>query len=286
MGVFPSTFAIVMLMNSVRNKLKSTKPISSKNKLFVEAEKRHIQAHLALTELRLRVREPKNTANRQIALDILHDYWKEGVFPKNIYKPNERTPVFIDGNGTHCAVGYLMAETGYGDLANEIDRDNKFVLVEKLNNSKAEAWLNKYGLRKQEAALIQPGYGGFIIERVGYTIQDKILAAVTLAASLLLVAFVLVALRLLRNRTMAQPKKRSRLLQIAVGSALTITGLIFFLPAPNQAVSSLTSGATAKETITCGGFRAGELTGICREFRDKGGVPGWREVPCEGVCLL
>lgn len=284
--MFSGGFVIVSIMKSIRSKLKNTKPISSRSKLITQAEKRHIQAHLALTELRLRFVRPKNTVNRQLVLDILQDYWKAGMFPINTHKTARRTPVFIDDKGTYCAVGHLLAQTGYVGLASEINQDNKFVLVEKLNNRKAEAWLNKYGLSREEAALIQPGYGGFIIERVGYSAQDKILAIITLIASLLLLAFVVVALHLIKSTSTAKPTKRKHLFRLAVGAAVITAGIIFYLPTPKQAVNSLTSGASGKDTITCGGFGAGKLTGICKEFQDKGSVPGWREVPCEEICLL
>ncbi len=267
------------------------KPISSQSKLFNTAEKLHIQAHLALTELRLRFTKNENgkmQAKRGVVADTLHDYWKRGSFPLNTYRTNVRTPVFIDENGTHCAVGYLMAQTGYGDLAQAIDKSDKFVLVEQLNNREATSWLNKYGLSQKEAALIQPGYGGFIIERVSYSLQDKLLAAVSIIASLALIAFVVIALRVVRNRTITKPKKRNALVGFTISTAVIITGFIFYLPAPHRAVEALTYGATSKETITCNGWNTpkNERPSVCNEFEEKGSVPDWREVPCEGICLL
>jgi hypothetical protein len=280
-------FAIVINMKSMRSKLKHTNPISSKSWLLIEAEKRHIQAHLALTELRLRIRGCANITNRRVVLDMLNDYWKSGIFPINSYKPDKRTPVFVDTQGTYCAVGHLMVKTGHRALVNKIDQTDKFVLVEQLNHREVEAWLNYYGLSREEAALIQPGYGGFVIERVAYTMQEKVFAILTLIASLLLVAFVIIALRLIKSRTVENPKKLSRLLQLAIASAFIVAGLLFYLPTPSEAVSILIPGPTKKETIVCGGPNTpkNERPAICNEFEQRINVPGWQEVPCEGICI-
>lgn len=278
--------AIVIGMKSIRSKRKAHEQISSQSKLFVEAEKRHIQAHLALTELRLRLSTHRKAKKRPLALDILHDYWKASVFPSNTLKANKRTPIFIDESGVHCAVGYLMQQTGYADLAAELNSSDPFVLVENLQNDAAASWLGEHGFSREEASLIQPGYGGFVIERVSYSFQDKLLAAATLILSLILVVFIIFALRLLRNNTIPGSKKQTRLIKLGAGSLAIIAGLIIFLPTPNQAVKAFVPQMSDAETIKCGGWNTpeGDIPAICDEFKDTDSIPGWHRVRCDGFC--
>lgn len=281
------------MKNLLRKKTKILKnPISGSAELFVFAEKMHIQAHLAFTELRLRTKK-SNTDNypqRLSALNVLHNYWVEGVFPKNTYESNKRKPVFIDNNGTYCAVGYLMANTGYSELANDIDKKNKFALVEDINDSNVDTWLNDFGLTKNEAALIQPGYGGFVIERVSYSLQDKVMAVLSILASIAVVILVIVILRLMRNKTVPSVNKRRKLLLSGAGITAIIVGFVFFLPLPTTTVQYLTNSSQDHETIACEGWNTpkNQRPSVCNEFEEKGSVPGWRkaEVPCEGICLL
>ena len=264
----------------IRKKTKALiKPVSSKSRLMVLAEKLHIQAHLAFTELRLRqpLSSDKNTRYQRAAvLDTLNDYWRRGLFPKNTYEINQRKPVFIDSNGTYCAVGYLMANTGYDDLAKYIDSSNKFVLVEDLSDNKTKEWLHHNGFKQDEAGLIQPGYSGVIIERVSYSFQDKILAGISIVACFALIAVVTFALIILRNRSVTRNKKWKSLFAIAIGAAAAIIiAFVLYLPPPATAVRSLTGGLLGgKETATCGSFIPFEAD-ICQEFAEKGSATGW-----------
>ena len=262
----------------IRKKTKALiKPVSSKSRLMVLAEKLHIQAHLAFTELRLRqpLSSDKNTHYQRAAvLDTLNEYWRKGLFPKNTYEINQRKPVFIDSNGTYCAVGYLMANTGYVDLAKYIDSSNKFVLVEDLSDNKTKEWLHHNGFKQDEASLIQPGYSGVIIERVSYSLQDKILAGISIVACFALIAVVIFALFILRNRSVPRNKKWKSLFAIAIGAAAIIIAFVFYLPPPAAAVKSLTGGLIGgKETVICG--RMPFKAGVCQEFDEKGSATGW-----------
>lgn len=262
-------------------------PISSKSKLFVTAERVHIQAHLAITEIRLRIRKSTigNRTGRLFAMNILHDYWLKGEFPKNTYKKNERNPVFIDSQGTYCAVGYLMAHTGYIDLANDIDKQDKFILVENINDKDVDTWLYDYGLNKNEAALIQPGYGDFVLEKVGYSLQDKIMAVLTIVASIAVIVLVLFMLRLMRNKTVKMSDKRPKLLLSWASIAVLVISFVFFLPDHTTTVMSLTDSSLGNEIIACEGWNTPkeEKPSVCNEFEEKGKVPGWRAVPCDEI---
>jgi hypothetical protein len=84
-----------------------------------------IAVHLKLVETTLRQRDIRHLSASQIShrtalLDKLQQYHQAGVFPINDYLPY-KNPIFIDRIGTHCAVGYLMQQSGAEDLAQRID---------------------------------------------------------------------------------------------------------------------------------------------------------------------
>jgi len=122
-----------------------------------------IQMHLSLVEKTLRNKNIDNLSltqkkNRFKCLDILHNYWTEGIFPKNLYH-NKRTPYFIDDFGTACAVGQLVILTGYADFANKIARENNYGYIKDMNYPELFTWADKYGFTIDELAWIQPSYG-------------------------------------------------------------------------------------------------------------------------------
>jgi len=95
--------------------------------------------------------------NRAKLLKILKQYAIEGKYPQNEHKPF-KTPIFIDNYGTHCAVGYLMQQSGASKLARTI-RDNENLAY--LNDIKTEGvtfWAYENGFSLDELALIQPTY--------------------------------------------------------------------------------------------------------------------------------
>lgn len=121
-----------------------------------------IATHLQLVEQTLRNRStPALTTtqkqNRTHMLDKLNGYWKAGVFPVNDYLPY-KNPVFIDRTGTHCAVGYLMMQSGHDELAQRIDRNEKFAYVREIKTAGVAQWADEHGFTVDELAWIQPGY--------------------------------------------------------------------------------------------------------------------------------
>src|SRR5512139_1692170 len=75
-----------------------------------------IQTHLAYVESRLRQKDvsclaPEVQQKRAHLLDLLHDYWSAGKFPRNYDHMDVRKPCFIDKDNTICAVGYLVEQT-------------------------------------------------------------------------------------------------------------------------------------------------------------------------------
>jgi hypothetical protein len=123
-----------------------------------------IQMHLSLVEQTLRSNSnaalsPEQKMNREKCLDILHDYWNRGIFPKNLYH-STRTPYFIDKFGTACAVGQLIISTGHAGFANKVKEENNNAYISELDKEYPEisAWANKYGFTLEELAWIQPCY--------------------------------------------------------------------------------------------------------------------------------
>jgi hypothetical protein len=121
-----------------------------------------IALHLELVEKTLKSRSVAhlNTiqkANRKELLNKLNGYWQAKQFPINDYL-TYKSPVFIDRFGTHCAVGYLMQQSGYENLAREIDNKQKFAFVHDIKVKGVDKWAQEQGFTIDELAWIQPGY--------------------------------------------------------------------------------------------------------------------------------
>ena len=123
-----------------------------------------IQLHLMLVENVLRKRNilnlsPQQFAKRNHHLDVLNDYWKKGVFPKNIYH-QKRQPYFIDHLGTACAVGHLVREDGGIAFAEKIKKENNYAYISELQliYPELKSWADNNGFTMEELAWIQPGY--------------------------------------------------------------------------------------------------------------------------------
>lgn len=94
---------------------------------------------------------------RDTQIARLATYRKAKHFPRNHIALN-RTPIFIDSTGAHCAVAYLMRESGHGEVADRIAAQDNFVRIEDVKSGPLIDWIHRSGLIQEEAALIQPGY--------------------------------------------------------------------------------------------------------------------------------
>lgn len=126
-----------------------------------------VQAHLdgALALLSARDLAGLTTAQRTRRARLvreLQDYRDRGAFPLNRDFPGRLVPYFVDPvTGVHCAVGHLMAFTGETELVAEVVRTDNHVRVPALADHAAfRRWLDANGLTIEEAARIQPQYGG------------------------------------------------------------------------------------------------------------------------------
>jgi hypothetical protein len=101
---------------------------------------------------------PIYVKNKKLALlKSLVNYAQAGTFPINDYLPYQN-PVFIDRIGTHCAVGYLLQQSGHDDIAQEINATQQFAYIRAIKNHRLDTWAKDFGFTKQELAWIQPGY--------------------------------------------------------------------------------------------------------------------------------
>lgn len=126
------------------------------------SEVEYIQAHLTsvLSILRSNPTEQLNAkqlTSRFHLIDVLDEYREAGIFPINYYR-KERIPVFIDEHNTHCAVGFLMRETGYEFLAKDIAAADNYIWVKDITDERAIAWQAKSGFTLEELKIIQGAY--------------------------------------------------------------------------------------------------------------------------------
>jgi len=123
-----------------------------------------IKTHLEYVENLLRSKDVSDLSTdlktkRNHLLDLLHEYLTNGIFPKNYDFADRRKPCFIDKDGAICAVGYLVEQSTSRQVANEINRKNKYDELLAMNNSTVDNWILNSGLTKEECAMIQPTYG-------------------------------------------------------------------------------------------------------------------------------
>lgn len=121
-----------------------------------------IQAHLTLVANHLRSKPNQSWTQTQLQhrtqlINQLELYAKQGTFPVNTFL-NYQNPVFIDNAGTHCAVGYLIQQSGHEAIAQEINETQRFAYIKEINHPKLSAWADEFGFTLDELAWIQPGY--------------------------------------------------------------------------------------------------------------------------------
>jgi hypothetical protein len=103
--------------------------------------------------------KPELMARRQEILGHFDEYIAKGTTPLNVHVP-WRSPVFIDDQGTICAVGYLIEKTAGRPLAERVAREHRYSVLEDIAAAMPEvrAWVETSGLTLEELASIQPGY--------------------------------------------------------------------------------------------------------------------------------
>ena len=126
-------------------------------------EKLRLRTHLRHVEQILRSRNTDHLPielqeKRSDMLDLLHQYWIAGVFPRNHDHPDQRKPCFIDRDGNICAVGFLVERTAGREVAEQINARHKYDLLIEMDLPLLNQWIAGSGLTLEECAMIQPTY--------------------------------------------------------------------------------------------------------------------------------
>lgn len=135
----------------------------------------YVQAHLAcvLPILRSNPTGHLNAAQRQSRRHMIHlleGYREAGRFPINYYRAS-RVPVFIDEHNTHCAVAYLMQQTGHEGLARTIAAADNYAWVKDIHVPGLCGWQQESGLSVDELKLIQGAYDSYL--NFAWTLPNK-----------------------------------------------------------------------------------------------------------------
>ena len=96
---------------------------------------------------------------RDASIAALRRYRDAAQFPKNTDYPMGLRPTFVDDQGTHCALAYLIAESGEHEVVKYVANTRNHAYVRELTDEPALlAWLQSSGISVEEAARIQPDY--------------------------------------------------------------------------------------------------------------------------------
>lgn len=136
--------------------------IEIKTAVHHDSDKEYIQTHLTHV---LEILRNNNTdrldcdqlETRIHLIEVLEGYRNRGIFPLNYYRM-DRIPVFIDEHNTHCAVGFLLKETGYDHVAMRIASADNYAWVKEINDPALPNWQENSGFSLAELKLIQGAY--------------------------------------------------------------------------------------------------------------------------------
>jgi hypothetical protein len=114
-------------------------------------------------------------------LEALERYRRGRAFPKNRSFPGLMLPIFVDHEGTHCAMGQLIAEAGGRDLVEHVRATMNYARIREMADiPELVDWLERNGLTAEEAAMIQPTYCDVAASCICSTLAATILEATVL----------------------------------------------------------------------------------------------------------
>jgi hypothetical protein len=166
--------AILIAMNLLANPLGPTAKgtLSRKNRTplnaaspdawFITEDQRLVRHFVAALES-VRKTQAKHGSRaqallRSLLLEEVEHYARAGSFPRNHVAADE-TPVFVDSQGTLCAVAHMMRATGAEQLLARVKEQANLKRVSSfLSIAGVREWLEACGISAEEAAAIQPGY--------------------------------------------------------------------------------------------------------------------------------
>ncbi|MFT3697883.1 MAG: hypothetical protein QM831_32380 [Kofleriaceae bacterium] len=125
-----------------------------------EQERMHLHLQYVYDWLAARpATKPELAGKRKEILAHFADYIAKNTTPKNAHVP-WRTPVFIDDEGTICAVGYLIQQTTNEQLPKKIASEHRYDFIEDIAAQMPEVknWVEESGFTLDEIAHIQPAY--------------------------------------------------------------------------------------------------------------------------------
>jgi hypothetical protein len=131
----------------------------------VRAEIDRLRTHFDIVDTELRARDafaltPDRRARRDRLIEWLRDYRHEGEFPVNAGHADVAVPIFRDADARLCAMAYLIARSGRGDIVERIASERNTAYVRELTDDpELVVWLDDHGLTAAEAGRIQPMYG-------------------------------------------------------------------------------------------------------------------------------
>lgn len=131
-------------------------------KVIFDTDEDAIKAHLLLVCNSLSKNTPENIKNYQLKkreslIEELREYAHRKTFPTNLYH-KIRTPYFVDDFGVHCAVGYLMKQSGNEELVETIRKNENYKYIEDIRTPGVQNWADEFGFTVEELKWIQPAY--------------------------------------------------------------------------------------------------------------------------------
>lgn len=140
--------------------------VSQKEAVKLSSEVEYIQAHLTSVLSILESNPTRQLTASQLnsrlhLIEVLAGYREAGKFPINYYI-TERIPVFIDEHNTHCAVGFLLKESGFETLAREIATNDNYIWVKDITDPRVIDWQVNSGFTLEELKIIQGAYDYFM----------------------------------------------------------------------------------------------------------------------------
>jgi len=154
----------------VNKEWKKHKSICPEGLIKFNSEKDRISFHLKLVCNELVKNTPSFFSKNQIKnryyliLELLK-YADNSIFPTNLFHQS-RTPYFIDYRGVHCAVGYLMKQSGHEELALKIKKEHNYDYVKDIDTEGVLEWGQKNGFLIEELKWIQPTYPQQLFEPI------------------------------------------------------------------------------------------------------------------------
>jgi hypothetical protein len=123
-----------------------------------------VRDHLHAAESILRERDVSSWSldrrrRRELSLNALRSYWQEGDFPWDDDQLFD-APIFVDDDGTHCAVAEILRFNGKTELVDTVREIQNLGFVSDLAAiDGVMTGIEESGLDAEEAAFVQPRYG-------------------------------------------------------------------------------------------------------------------------------